>query len=288
MDQDYLVTQIFDIYQAIGKEVNINLRVTKFDGLSQIIVDNKVYLIGSGLKKVNPNNFSSSHLIKIEFNQDCIPHIKILTSSEYPHYFPALTKFKNEEIFVIGGKENLTCEVFSLKSNKWKKLKNLPTERYGCSITCEENSKTLYLFGGINNALNSINFSVLKYNLKTNLDWETLIISANSHLLQRTFCGCLNVKNNYVLLLGGTTSIHNETDDIIEVNLITKVANDTNLKLPKPAIFTSSQYFENDEINDFYYGFDSENIIHKLNLNGRETFELKFDDYIIEETSNKE
>ena len=286
-DAEHLVTQIYDIYQGIGKEVNINLRVTKFDGLSQIILDNMLYLIGSNLKKHNSNNnYLSSHLIRIEFNEDCIPHIKILTSSEYPHYLPSLAKYKNEEIFVIGGKDNVTCEVFSLKSNKWKKLKNLPSERYGCSVICEENLKVLYLFGGLNNSTNTINFSVLKYNLKTNLEWETLIVTSNSNLLQRTFCGSIKTKNNTVILLGGSTSVHKETEDVIEYNIMTKSANLVSYKLKKPALFVSSQFFEDDEINEFFYGFDSENVIHKINLAGKETYDLKFDEYLITDFNN--
>ncbi len=234
------------------------------------------------MKKLNSNNnYLSSHLIKIEFNEECIPHIKILTSSEYPHYFPSLAKYKNEEIFVIGGKDNVNCEVFSLKSNKWKKLKNLPAERYGCSVICDENQKLLYLFGGLNNSTKTINFSVLKYNLKTNLEWETLIVTSNSNLLQRTFCGSFKTKNNTVLLLGGLTSVHPETDDIIEYNILTKSANILDFKLKKTATFISSQYFEDDEINDFSYGFDNENIIHKVNLRERICYELKYDQYLI-------
>lgn len=239
-------------------------------------------MIGSNIKKLNSNNnYLSSHLIKIEFNEDCIPHIKILTSSEYPHYNPSLAKYKNEEIFVIGGKDNVTCEVFSLKSNKWKKLKNLPAERYGCSVVCEENQKLLYLFGGLNSTTNVINFSVLKYNLKTNIEWETLIVTSNSNLLQRAYCGNIKTKNNTVLLLGGSTPVHSETDEIIEYNIITKSANTLPFKLNKTAIFNSSQFFEDDEINQFSYGFDGDNIIHRIDLNGKETFDLKADEYLI-------
>lgn len=286
-ESESLITQIFDIYQGIGKELNINLRVTKFDGLSQIIIENKLYLVGSGLKKFEANNFLSSHLIKIDFNDDSMPYIKILTSSEYPHYLPSLTKFKNEEIFVIGGKDNLTCEVFSLKSNKWKKLKNLPSERYGCSVVCDENNKFLYLFGGLNNSTNTINYSVLKYNLKSNIEWETLIVTSNATLLQRTFSGCFKTKNNSVILLGGSTNVHSETDDIIEYNILLKSASVFECKAKKPATFISSQYFEDDE-NDNYYGFDNDNVIHKVCMSSKETFDLKYEDYIISQYKMKE
>lgn len=241
-------------------------------------------MVGSNTKKNNSNNnYLSSHLIKIEFNEDCIPHIKILTSSEYPHYYPSLAKYKNEEIFVIGGKDNVTCEVFSLKSNKWKKLKNLPAERYGCSFICDEGQKLLYLFGGLNNSTNVINYSVLKYNLKNNIEWETLIVTSNSNLLQRAFSGYIKTKNNTVLLLGGSTGVHSETDDIIEYNITTKSASFMPFKLKKTALFISSQFFEDDEINQFFYGFDGDNVIHKLDFKGKETFDLKFDDYLITE-----
>ena len=97
MSGEHLVSQIYDIYQGIGKEVNIDLRFTKFEGLSQIIIDNKIFLTGSGSNKTNSkNNFISSHLLRIEFNEDCIPHIKMFTSSEYPHFMPALAKYKTK------------------------------------------------------------------------------------------------------------------------------------------------------------------------------------------------
>jgi len=281
-----LVSQIYDIYQGLGKEVNIDLRFTKFEGLSQIILDNKVFLIGSGLNKTNSkNNFISSHLLRIEFNEDCIPHIKMFTSSEFPHYMPALAKYKNEELFVIGGKDNVTCEVFSLKSNKWKKLKSLPSERFGCTVICDNPSKTLYLFGGSNNSTKTINFSVLKYNLKTNLEWETLIVTSNSNLLQRTFAGCFILKTNVIMLLGGSTNVHKETDDVVEYNILTKSANLLDFKLSKPAVFSSSSYFEDDEINNLYYGYDSENVIHKVNLLQKDTSEFSNYEYLISDDS---
>jgi len=289
IDNEELICQIYDIYQNLGKELTINLRVTKFDGLSQIIIDNKLYLIGSNAKKIKSDNyFMSSNLIKIEFNDVCIPHIKILTSSEYPHYQPSLAKYKNEEIFVIGGKDNVTCEAFSLKFNKWKKLKNLPIERFGCSVICDENQKLLFLFGGYNNSTNSFNSSVLKYNLKVNLEWETLIISSNSNLLQRSYCASFKTKNNSIILLGGSTNYHPETDDIIEYNYLQKDIKLLKLKLNKPATFISIQFFEDDEINNLFYGFDSDNIIHKINLSGEETFKLNINDYLIKDTDESE
>jgi hypothetical protein len=277
-----LVSHIYDIYQGIGKEVNIDLRFTKFEGLSQIIISNNIYLIGSGLNKINSkNSFISSHLLRIDFNEDFFPQIKIFTSSEFPHYMPSLAVYKNEEIYVIGGKNNSTCEVFSLKSNKWKKLKNLPSERFGCSVICENSSKTLYLFGGTNNLTNTINLSVLKYNLKVNLEWETLIVTSNSNFLQRTFAGSFISKNGTIMLLGGSTSIHPETDDIIEYNINTKSATNISFKLSRPAVFNSSAFFNCDEINNIFYGYDNENLIHKIDLNQNYSSVLCDNDYLI-------
>jgi len=198
---------------------------------------------------------------------------------------PSLAKYKNEEIFVIGGKNNVTCEVFSLKSNKWKKLKSLPSERYGCSVTCDNPTKTLYLFGGTNNSTNTINFSVLKYNLKTNLEWETLIVTSNSVFLQRTFSGSFISKDGTIMLLGGSTGVHSETDDIIEYNILTKSATMMTYKLSRPAVFSSSAYFESDEINNLFYGYDSENIIHKVNIMQKDTSDFYNYDYLISDDS---
>jgi N-acetylneuraminic acid mutarotase len=279
---EYLVSHIYDIFQGIGKEINIDLRFTKFEGLSQIIISNNIYLIGSGLNKSNSkNSFISSHLLRIDFNEEFTPQIKIFTSSEFPHYMPSLAVYKNEEIYVIGGKNNITCEVFSLKSNKWKKLKNLPSERFGCSVICENSTKTLYLFGGTNNSTNTINLSVLKYNLKVNLEWETLIVTSNSNFLQRTFAGSFISKNGTIILLGGSTNVYSETDDIIEYNINSKSATNLSFKLSRPAVFNSSAYFEGDEINSIFYGYDSENLIHKIDLMQKFASGLSNNDYLI-------
>lgn len=286
INQEYLVTRIYDFYKGLSREVNTNLRITKLDGLSQIIIDSNVYLIGSNMNKVDTdNNFSSSHLIKIEFSEQYIPHIKFLTSSLNTHYYPSLTKYKNEEIFVIGGKENVFCEVFSFRTNNWRKLRNLPTERYGSLVICEENSRKLYLFGGMNSSSNLINFSVLLYDLKINLDWDTIVVASNSHLLQRAFCGYIKIENNNIILLGGSISLQKESDDIIEFDFTTKVAIELTYKLKKPAMFFTLPSFEQDQINNIYYGFDNENNIHKLDLDMKQTFEVKFDDYIILESA---
>lgn len=201
---------------------------------------------------------------------------------------PSLANYKNEEVFVIGGKENVTCEVFSLKSNKWSKLKNLPSERFGCSLICEEFKKFLYLFGGIDTSTNHYNQSVLKYNLKSNLEWETLIVLANPNLLARGFAGNFKTKNNgSIIMLGGSTSESQETDDIVEFNLYTKTANLLKFKLKIPANFMSYQNFEDNELNENVYGFDNNNIIHKLNISNKESYEYKFDDYMMKHLYDK-
>jgi hypothetical protein len=281
--EENLVSEIYDIYQGIGKEINIDLRFTKYDGLSQIVIYNKLYLIGCGLNNMDSRtNFTSSHLLRIDFNEDCIPHIKMFVSSEFPHYMPALANFKNEEIYVIGGKNNVTCELFLIKYNRWKKLKSLPSERFGCSVIFENNSKSLYLFGGTNTSTNTINLSVLKYNLKLNLEWETLIVTNNSSLLQRSFSGCfLLSKNDTIILLGGSTSVNTETDDIIEYNILTKTATKKDYKLSKYAVFKSSSHFEEDEINILFYGFDSDNVIHKIDVVKKNSSNFSKEDYLI-------
>lgn len=108
----------------------------------------------------NLNNFDTingSILVKIDFKllkttmltlrQD--PKSTILMNSFYPHYKPIMLEFKKKYIIIIGGKNSIDCEIFSLVSHHWKKLPKLPESRYnGKGLVVNECN--IYVFGGQN------------------------------------------------------------------------------------------------------------------------------------------
>ena len=50
----------------------------------------------------------------------------------------------NNSIFVIGGKNQEKCELYNFELNKWKEVRNLPEERYKCSLIIDRNEEFLY------------------------------------------------------------------------------------------------------------------------------------------------
>jgi hypothetical protein len=260
-DGDKTFIQVYDIESGKGKELEVNLRFLKLEGLSQININNSLYLCGWN---DDGNDHTGSSFIRIDALKTPI-HVSYLVNSSYCHIYPSLAFYKNEYIIIVGGKQNKKCEIFHKKNHRWKDLPELPEDRFGCSLVSDEITASVYLFGGYNQNSNLICCSVLKLNLKIGLSWETIIVKSNSSLLARTYAAINKIDKSTILLFGGKTNAEESTCDIIIYDIANKIPVLSLLKMDNPANFkTASIPGENE--NNFCF-LDDDAYVHKLAKN---------------------
>lgn len=325
----------------MGHEVPINLRFLSLNTLSQLCLNNCLYLCGSNktsssskikrIKTSNSNvdsnsslsngnseniinpistnpNFSiinssmndseddnGSFFLKFDVSKSPVS-MSYLVNSSHSHRKPSITNYKNEYILIIGGKDCLKCEIFNKKSNKWKDLPDLPEERYASSIISEENSFSIYLFGGYNTSINKnskskvkkICNSILRLSLKNSTVWETVVVKENSNYLGRIYSGIFKYDNSSVILVGGYMQNNNSeinddknsvlvklnpNDQIIDFNFSYKTPKLSQFKLFKPSKFTMSQ---STEYANAIFLIDDDSKVHKFYKHSYESIMLNF------------
>jgi hypothetical protein len=191
--------------------------------------------------------------------------------------------YKNEFIIVVGGMEaNVKCEIYSVNKKKWKALPELPEPRYGSGLLNDEKLEYIYLFGG----QTGDNFcsSVLRLNMKSLIVWESVVVKDNSFLLQKSHFVIIKYDRNLVLLLGGTKRGEDCTDTIVEFDLASKSAKESNLKLSKPGKFTMSNSSDLNSQNFFF--FDSQSYVHIFNKIDLKFRAAHYVDSILDEDNN--
>lgn len=132
-------------------------------------------------------------------------------------------------ILVIGGKNQVLCEKYSISLANWKKMPLLPEERYQGNLFVNEKDSHLYLFGGTTKGI--FNDSILKLNLRTGGGWSKINITGSYDLLRRYNCISFSLGNesDIIYICGGVTDENVQNDFIVEYN-------PTNNKLKKKYI----------------------------------------------------
>jgi hypothetical protein len=235
----------YNIEENKSKKLDINLRIlNSLKGLSQI---NKgegiIYLCGNN-ENISPTLFSGSYLFKLEIIDEKV-ETQILITSRFYHYNPSLLIF-NKSIFVIGGKKQEKCELYNFELNKWKEVRNLPEERYKCSLIIDRNEEYLYLFGGISYKNNKIegNNTILRLVVKNILyQWERIMINENYNLLNRFSSACFKTNNsNFIYILGGKNvdevkNNNNLVNNVVIYDCFCRIVKEANFKLKKECCF---------------------------------------------------
>ncbi len=236
---------LYNIEENKSKKININLRIlNSLKGLSQI---NKgegiIYLCGNN-EITSPTLVSGSYLFKLEIIDEKV-ETQILITSRFYHYNPSLLIF-NKSIFVIGGKKQEKCELYNFELNKWKEVRNLPEERYKCSLIIDRNEEYLYLFGGISYKNNKIegNNTILRLVVKNILyQWERIMINENYNLLNRFSSACFKINNsNFIYILGGKNvdevkNNNNLVNNVVIYDCFCRIVKEANFKLKKECCF---------------------------------------------------
>jgi N-acetylneuraminic acid mutarotase len=156
------------------------------------------------------------------------------------------------------------CEIYSIKSNTWRLLPELPEERYKCFALADDNTDYVYLFGGINVERKENYTTIIKLNLKSNMLWEDVVVANNSHLLAKNSSALMKLGNT-IYILGGVDNTERKTDEIVEYDLSGKIAFASKKCLIKPSSFC--QVNPSDLNKNLFYIFDDEFKIHKIAKN---------------------
>jgi hypothetical protein len=256
------VVYIFDIEDETGLSMESNIRILKdLDGLSQLNFNNNLYLCGASMN----NDLSGSSLLKLD-PVKIGNNANVLINSIYHHYYPTLLGFRGDLIVAIGGYKNKLCEVFNIKTNKWRALPDLPEERYKCCVISDDMSEYLYLFGGLNSETWQNCSTILRLNMKNSLVWETMIVKANAHLLAKNSCAVIKFDRlNVIYILGGRDNTDQLSDNIIEYDITSRIASLSRKRLECKAAFF--QETGADLNKSEFFMFDENSNIHKISKN---------------------
>lgn len=277
MNKRYFI-QIFNCNLETSNEVEINPNLFTLTYLSQISLDNVLYLIGEELHKAGELECPKSSFIVINPVSSPVT-IKFELPPKTSHKNPSLCFNNKEELYVIGGYSSKSCEMFNINNKVWTELPDLPNERYGCNIVALK-SGIIILYGGIDssNPRNLIN-TVLLYNRETNTGWEPISIfpdNSDNYYLNKHFCG-VTVYKNIIWIIGGINNLTNQkTDEILTINCDNpKKIELSGIRLASKAQFPT--FFSSCFNNNLMYLYDEDDFkIHKIDINYSNSEKIDF------------
>lgn len=260
---------IYDIEKQKGNENPLELRIFQsLEGLTDLMINNSYYLCGNP----SPEDIGNSFFIRIEHTKSPITS-SILISSINHHYYPSMIGIKNTQILVVGGKGQKSCECYSIISEKWKQLPNLPDERYKCSLCFDKQKEDVYLFGGYNGERKQMSQTILKINSKYYIQWDTIILKEDNGRYIERLLPFLWVKDNgTICILGGKNQEDQRINSLVEINIQKK-----NCKLIKELNNSISiEYTTFEESGNYLYFYDNSFGIKRINKDSGEIGELSF------------
>ncbi len=252
---------LYDVEYRQSFDLDLNFFLIKdLDGLGQINFNNNLYLCGSTKNSVNTGSYLLRYDSKKANNQT-----SLLINSIHNHYFPTIIGFKYDYLFVIGGEENIKCECYNLKINKWKSMPDLPEERYKSNAVYDDDNEMIYLFGGYDSFTRMNRDSILKLNLKVLSEWEYLIVKKSFSLLGRNSFSIIKTERNNILLIGGIGNQGEKIDNIVEFDLNSYKVNLSKKKLSKGSSFLQTNGLDLNKTT--YFLFDDDFHIHIISNN---------------------
>ena len=177
--------------------------------------------------------------------------LTILPNMIYPRCSHSMIYINNEliqdEIFVIGGHSNNTCERYNFRSKIWKNLPSVNTKERQVSSLLVVNNYLYMLFGFVNGKKDINNYGE-KLDLKKLDKWEQIKINFNKDVvkLNKFNVGLISINKNIFLLVGGEANAGGETNDIYKMEFTEKgiMISDTGMKMPFIASFIDKNFIE--------------------------------------------
>ena len=257
------------IYDLEQKKLYIKTAPLRFisslEGITQYSTQKNLYLCGSNKLLLNSSESTGSYLFRYDL-EDNFKQPSVLVNSVYVHYNPMIVLINEDILVVIGGKEQIFCEKYSISLNNWRKIPILPEERYkGCLLVYQKESN-LFLFGGMTNG--KFNSSILFLNFRSIGGWERIILKENDYLLKRNnfIAFQLDKDKNSFFVCGGETESNIDNDYIVQYDPVNK-------KVKKQFIKSNitNAKFKNQTIIDFdgkFFSFvDKEEKIYLIEKN---------------------
>ena len=257
------------IYDLEQKKLYIKTAPLRFisslEGITQYSTQKSLYLCGSNKLLLNSSESTGSYLFRYDL-EDNFKQPSVLVNSVYVHYNPMIVLINEDILVVIGGKEQIFCEKYSISLNNWRKIPILPEERYkGCLLVYQKESN-LFLFGGMTNG--KFNSSILFLNFRSIGGWERIILKENDYLLKRNnfIAFQLDKDKNSFFICGGETESNIDNDYIVQYDPVNK-------KVKKQFIKSNitNAKFKNQTIIDFdgkFFSFvDKEENIYLIEKN---------------------
>jgi hypothetical protein len=274
--------QIFNFLSQSYDECAIQTNISDFLGCSQIQIGSTIYLCGTSPTK---NEYDSSFMYSIDTS--IIPlKTKLEVNSFSSHYYPALTQYNNEYIFVIGGKRTDKCELYYIQYKKWRNLPPLPEERYGAVVLMHHESYSLYIIGGIDSESGAYRKGVLKLGLPSFVEWENVDVSCSSSSSDNNNVRCCEVafsanacsSNNTFYILGGQRQHEEESNGVVLVTFSDKKmkVKQSDIRLPEGICFRyyKSCMFNEMENTLYYFVEKEERKMVKVNVSSGEASEF--------------
>ena len=257
------------IYDLEQKKLYIKTAPLRFisslEGITQYSTQKNLYLCGSNKLLLNSSESTGSYLFRYDL-EDNFKQPSVLVNSVYVHYNPMIVLINEDILVVIGGKEQIFCEKYSISLNNWRKIPILPEERYkGCLLVYQKESN-LFLFGGMTNG--KFNSSILFLNFRSIGGWERIILKENDYLLKRNnfIAFQLDKDKNSFFICGGEAESNIDNDFIVQYEPVNK-------KVKKQFIKSNitNAKFKNQTIIDFdgkFFSFvDKEEKIYLIEKN---------------------
>ena len=258
----------FDKKQLYIQSVPLRF-ISNTKGFSQISTENSLYLCGSNKISFDSSETTGSYLFRYDLD-DNFKQPSVLVNSAYVHYNPMIVLVNDDIIVVIGGKQQIFCEKYSISLNNWRKIPILPEERYKGCLLVHQKESNLYLFGGTTNG--TFNNSILCLNFRSIGGWERILLKENDYLLKRNNCIAfqINKEKDEIYICGGDVDINLDSGYIGQYDI-------NNKKIRKKMIKSSlsKAKFKNQTIIDYdgiYFSFID--IDENIYLLERKNFEI--------------
>lgn len=189
--------------------------ISNLEGISQYSTDKSLYLCGSNKPSLHSSQTTGSYLFRYDLDND-FKQPAFLVNSAYVHYNPMMVLVNNDILVVIGGKNQIFCEKYSISLNNWRKIPILPEERYMGSLLVNQKDSNLYLFGGTTDG--KYNSSILFLNFRSIGGWDRILLKGHDYLLKRkgSISFCFGGEKDNIFICGGETDTNVGNDYIVE------------------------------------------------------------------------
>ena len=189
--------------------------ISNLEGISQYSTDKSLYLCGSNKPSLHSSQTTGSYLFRYDLEND-FKQPAFLVNSAYVHYNPMMVLVNNDILVVIGGKNQIFCEKYSISLNNWRKIPILPEERYKGSLLVNQKDSNLYLFGGTTDG--KYNSSILFLNFRSIGGWDRILLKGHDYLLKRkgSISFCFGGEKDNIFICGGETDTNVGNDYIVE------------------------------------------------------------------------